>query len=232
MMNHIANQQWDGYRSQKNAEVSYATIQGKEALVQKFRNSMVMHETPFCRPRLFHTLIDAIHLADMKVVGQEMSFPSPDNYSKLQRSLGSARMLGLYPSNGSGFADSRTRTSMYDNGNPRDRTAPSDSTPRLRYLNPKMKQVVEESFMIANIVNAGGCDYVPYERVPAQFAAMVVMHFNHPVFAGLGQTNPGTIGQTAVDQQEQPESSRRLPQDNYDYDRVSKRDDAMRHFQN
>jgi len=49
---------WVGYRSGKAAEISYATIQGREALIQKFRNSSVMQETPFCRPRLFYTGFD------------------------------------------------------------------------------------------------------------------------------------------------------------------------------
>jgi hypothetical protein len=50
---------WPGFNSDKTAEISYATIQGREALVQKFRNSSVMQETPYCRPRLMYTLVDA-----------------------------------------------------------------------------------------------------------------------------------------------------------------------------
>ena len=49
---------WVGYRSGKAAEISFATIQGREALIQKFRNSSVMQETPFCRPRLSFTDLD------------------------------------------------------------------------------------------------------------------------------------------------------------------------------
>lgn len=48
----IEGMPWKGYRSGKYAEISYATIQGKEALVQKFRNSSVILEWPHCRPKV------------------------------------------------------------------------------------------------------------------------------------------------------------------------------------
>lgn len=41
-----AGQRWNKFNSDKVAEVSYATIQGKDCLVQKFRNSSVMLEHP------------------------------------------------------------------------------------------------------------------------------------------------------------------------------------------
>ena len=48
----IEGMSWKGYKSGKFAEISYATIQGKEALVQKFRNSSVILEWPHCRPKV------------------------------------------------------------------------------------------------------------------------------------------------------------------------------------
>lgn len=48
----IEGMPWKGYKSGKFAEISYATIQGKEALVQKFRNSSVILEWPHCRPKV------------------------------------------------------------------------------------------------------------------------------------------------------------------------------------
>ena len=44
---------WNRFNSDKVAEVSYATIQGKDCLVQKFRNSSVMLEHPSFRPKVY-----------------------------------------------------------------------------------------------------------------------------------------------------------------------------------
>jgi hypothetical protein len=46
----IVGQRWAN--SDKVAEVSYATMQGRETLVQKFRNSSVMNEAPASRPKV------------------------------------------------------------------------------------------------------------------------------------------------------------------------------------
>ncbi|KIW57228.1 hypothetical protein, variant 4 [Exophiala xenobiotica] len=46
-----AGKRWNCFNSDKIAEVSYATIQGKDCLVQKFRNSSVMLEHPAFRPK-------------------------------------------------------------------------------------------------------------------------------------------------------------------------------------
>ncbi|KAF2181822.1 hypothetical protein K469DRAFT_517242, partial [Zopfia rhizophila CBS 207.26] len=117
MIDHIEHRTWNGYRSAKAAEISYATIQGKEALIQKFRNSSVMMEASFCRPRLFFSLADAVMYRDVSLIGQEMHFPPPDNPAKLQRSIESARAVGLYPPNGAGATtDHRNRQSNYDRG--------------------------------------------------------------------------------------------------------------------
>ncbi|KAF2736952.1 hypothetical protein EJ04DRAFT_389527, partial [Polyplosphaeria fusca] len=120
LLNDIEGRPWIGYRSAKSAEISYATVQGKEALVQKFRNSSVMHEAAFCRPRIFWGYNEAVHaqgLEGMKLVGTEIDFPGPDNPAKLQRSMESARTVGLYPphQNFSGV-DHRNRFSMFDRG--------------------------------------------------------------------------------------------------------------------
>lgn len=120
MLDKIENRGWNGFRSNKFAEISYATIQGREALIQKFRNSSVMQETPFCRPHLFLTWQDAV--GDQKRnVGCDQAFPTPDNYSKLSRSMNSARSVGLFPPSGIVNANSqRNVVSAYDRGTPRD----------------------------------------------------------------------------------------------------------------
>ncbi|KAI4719938.1 hypothetical protein E4T48_03793 [Aureobasidium sp. EXF-10727] len=48
--------QWDMYGSMKKCEVSYATIQGIDCLLAKFRNSVVMEENPRYRPKLWYNV--------------------------------------------------------------------------------------------------------------------------------------------------------------------------------
>lgn len=121
MLKHVEGRGWPGYRSTKNAELSYATIQGREALVQKFRNSSVMQQTPYCRPRLFITKEEAWIVQNIRKTGVEIKFPDPDNWSKFQRSIDSARTVGLFPPTGAIHQPvDRTHASAYDRGTPRD----------------------------------------------------------------------------------------------------------------
>ncbi|KAL8710485.1 MAG: hypothetical protein Q9220_004917 [cf. Caloplaca sp. 1 TL-2023] len=75
------------FNSDKVAEVSYATIQGKDCLVQKFRNSSVMLEHPSFRPKIFR-------VGDGPLGGTEERFPGPDNPSKMRRSVENAEHVG------------------------------------------------------------------------------------------------------------------------------------------
>ncbi|KAJ5518421.1 RNA recognition motif 2 [Penicillium expansum] len=79
---------WPDCISEKRAEVSYATLQGKEALVNKFRNSNVMTRPHEERPRLFHI--------DGPRAGTEAAFPGPNDASKLRRSVASTTQQGLF----------------------------------------------------------------------------------------------------------------------------------------
>ncbi|KAM0247686.1 hypothetical protein ACHAP5_003933 [Fusarium lateritium] len=109
-----ANKRWNCFKSDKVAEVSYATIQGKDCLVQKFRNSSVMLEAEHYRPKLFYTL----HSDESDLAGQEEAFPGPDNQSKMKRSVENAEHVGLFsPTAGQQFRDEqRRRHSQYDRG--------------------------------------------------------------------------------------------------------------------
>ncbi|KAI1769594.1 RNA recognition motif 2-domain-containing protein [Hypoxylon sp. FL1150] len=111
------NQRWNCFKSDKVAEISYATIQGKDCLVQKFRNSSVMLEAAHYRPKLFYT-VNGPHPS---LVGQEEPFPEPDNQSKMKRSCENAEHVGLFtPNAGQHFRDEqRRRRSQFDRGNPR-----------------------------------------------------------------------------------------------------------------
>ncbi|KAJ5504677.1 RNA recognition motif 2 [Penicillium fimorum] len=79
---------WPNCISEKRAEVSYATLQGKDALISKFRNSNVMTRPHEERPRLFHI--------DGPRAGTEMAFPGPNDASKLRRSVASTTQQGLF----------------------------------------------------------------------------------------------------------------------------------------
>ncbi|KAI1426697.1 RNA recognition motif 2-domain-containing protein [Xylaria sp. FL1777] len=108
------NQRWNCFKSDKIAEISYATIQGKDCLVQKFRNSSVMLEAAHYRPKLYYTLNGPCP----DLVGQEEAFPEPDNQSKMKRSCENAEHVGLFtPNAGQHFRDEqRRRRSQFDRG--------------------------------------------------------------------------------------------------------------------
>ncbi|KAL2202523.1 hypothetical protein CC79DRAFT_1159570 [Sarocladium strictum] len=108
------NQRWNCFKSDKVAEISYATIQGKDCLVQKFRNSSVMLEAPHYRPKLYFTSNGPLP----ELAGQEEPFPEPDNQSKMKRSCENAEHVGLFtPNAGQHFRDEqRRRRSQYDRG--------------------------------------------------------------------------------------------------------------------
>ncbi|KAH8653383.1 RNA recognition motif 2-domain-containing protein [Xylariales sp. PMI_506] len=108
------NQRWNCFKSDKVAEISYATIQGKDCLVQKFRNSSVMLEASHYRPKLYYT----INGPRPELAGNEEPFPEPDNHSKMKRSCENAEHVGLFtPNAGQHFRDEqRRRRSQYDRG--------------------------------------------------------------------------------------------------------------------
>ncbi|KAK0666174.1 putative meiosis protein [Cercophora samala] len=113
-VNARGNQRWNCFKSDKVAEISYATIQGKDCLVQKFRNSSVMLEAPHYRPKLYFTL----NGPRPDLAGNEEPFPGPDNQSKMKRSCENAEHVGLFtPNAGQHFRDEqRRRRSQYDRG--------------------------------------------------------------------------------------------------------------------
>ncbi|KAI1340448.1 RNA recognition motif 2-domain-containing protein [Xylariaceae sp. FL0016] len=113
-VNARGNQRWNCFKSDKVAEISYATIQGKDCLVQKFRNSSVMLEAPHYRPKLYFTL----NGPRPEHAGEEETFPGPDNQSKMKRSCENAEHVGLFtPNAGQHYRDEqRRRRSQYDRG--------------------------------------------------------------------------------------------------------------------
>ncbi|ERT01476.1 hypothetical protein HMPREF1624_02725 [Sporothrix schenckii ATCC 58251] len=108
------NQRWNCFRSDKIAEISYATIQGRDCLVQKFRNSSVMLESPHYRPKLYYT----IGGTNPELAGREEEFPGPDNPSKMKRSCENAEHVGLFTPHLSQYYrdEQRRRRSQFDRG--------------------------------------------------------------------------------------------------------------------
>jgi hypothetical protein len=68
---------WEKFNSEKVCHISYARIQGKQALVTHFQNSSLMHEDKRCRPVLFH--IDGPLAGDQEPfpVGPNVRRPAP-----------------------------------------------------------------------------------------------------------------------------------------------------------
>lgn len=78
-------------------------IQGKDCLVQKFRNSSVMLEHPSFRPKVgiylaHHCLssrsVQIFYTGSHPRAGEEEDFPLPDNASKMRRSVENAEHVG------------------------------------------------------------------------------------------------------------------------------------------
>ncbi|BFZ61433.1 hypothetical protein YB2330_002498 [Saitoella coloradoensis] len=90
---HFAEQRlgtkWNRFHSEKRCEITYANIQGKDCLVEKFRNSSVMDHIEEYRPKLFRI--------SGPLAGQEQDFPMSNNVKRKMRSVASAAQVGLYP---------------------------------------------------------------------------------------------------------------------------------------
>ncbi|TKX22276.1 RNA recognition motif-containing protein 19 [Elsinoe australis] len=107
---------WPGVPTDKFCEVSYATIQGQDCLIQKFRNSSVMAEYVAFRPKLLYT-VDSIDVPADKSIGDEAPFPESDNKQKFSRSIDNAKTIGLYPPRGlKGGREARRPHSQFDRG--------------------------------------------------------------------------------------------------------------------
>ncbi|KAJ3079922.1 hypothetical protein HK102_003419, partial [Quaeritorhiza haematococci] len=65
----VVGKKWAKFNSEKVCTLSYANVQGRDALIEKFRNSSVMLEQPSYRPKIFFT--------SGPNKGQEEPFPLP-----------------------------------------------------------------------------------------------------------------------------------------------------------
>ncbi|KAI0661172.1 RNA recognition motif 2-domain-containing protein [Cubamyces menziesii] len=69
---------WNMYSSEKVLQMCYATIQGKESLVERFKNSCIMDEREAWRPKIF--------FSDGPNQGMPEPFPPPTHLRRKQRS--------------------------------------------------------------------------------------------------------------------------------------------------
>ncbi|KAI0047497.1 hypothetical protein FA95DRAFT_1492430 [Auriscalpium vulgare] len=69
---------WNMYSSEKVLQMSYANYQGKEALVEKFKNSGIMDEREAWRPKIFYS--------DGPQQGLPEPFPAPTHQRRKERS--------------------------------------------------------------------------------------------------------------------------------------------------
>lgn len=113
---YIGHEWQPGSYGNKRAQVSYATIQGYDCLVQKFRNSAIMDEFYDYRPKLWWSKVAAEAEGKPHLVGEEREFPAADNMSKKQRSQDNASQVGLYQSRSAQRGGDRHRRSQYDRG--------------------------------------------------------------------------------------------------------------------
>lgn len=78
------NKKWEKFNSEKVCRISYARLQGKQAMIEHFKNSSLMFEDPKCRPLIFHS--------DGSAIGKPEPFPIGPNVRPRSRkdSTGSA----------------------------------------------------------------------------------------------------------------------------------------------
>ncbi|TBU64511.1 RNA recognition motif 2-domain-containing protein [Dichomitus squalens] len=69
---------WNMYSSEKTLQMCYATYQGKESLVEKFKNSCIMDEKEAWRPKIYHS--------DGPNQGLPEPFPPPTHLRRKERS--------------------------------------------------------------------------------------------------------------------------------------------------
>ena len=84
---------WQVFSSEKRCDISYANIQARDKLIEKFRNSSVMDQEPAYRPKLFYSRGSN--------QGEEEAFPVCNDLKKKARSALDAQTTGLFPPVGS-----------------------------------------------------------------------------------------------------------------------------------
>ncbi|KAL5507306.1 hypothetical protein ACEPAH_6762 [Sanghuangporus vaninii] len=85
---------WNMYSSEKVLQMSYANYQGKEALIEKFKNSCVMDERESWRPKIFYSSGPNQGLLE--------PFPAPTHFRRKERSAQNRGALFLHSAHSHG----------------------------------------------------------------------------------------------------------------------------------
>ncbi|EJD02957.1 uncharacterized protein FOMMEDRAFT_123062 [Fomitiporia mediterranea MF3/22] len=88
---------WNMFSSEKVLQMSYANYQGKEALVEKFKNSCVMDERESWRPKIFYSA--------GPLQGMPEPFPAPTHFRRKERSAQNRGALFLPGAHSAGAGD-------------------------------------------------------------------------------------------------------------------------------
>ncbi|KXS14131.1 hypothetical protein M427DRAFT_354935 [Gonapodya prolifera JEL478] len=159
----VVGRKWSKFNSDKICTLSYANIQGKTALIEKFRNSSVMLEDPTYRPKLFH------HSGPLR--GNEAPFPPPTIL--LRKSPNAAASLAAGSRESTYSRDSAygsIRESMHDFGD--------QSGPLFGYLAAQEEDRAMLALAAARRVSDGGM----FGELSNQFSSLGISGTG-PVFA-------------------------------------------------
>jgi hypothetical protein len=104
----VVGKKWKLFNSDKICELTYANIQGKQALVDKFRDSTVMFEEESYRPKIFYS--------SGPKIGMEEPFPLPTKLPTRRRINNDHQARKDQPGNGSKHLYTPFENSKYGNG--------------------------------------------------------------------------------------------------------------------
>ncbi|KAG1734756.1 RNA recognition motif 2-domain-containing protein [Suillus paluster] len=129
------NEKWNIYSSEKVLQMSYANYQGKEALVEKFKNSCIMDEREEWRPKIFYSEPGPNQ-------GLPEEFPKPTHIRRKERSsynrgtlyppgvsTGGGHYRYLNAGNVSNVANASSRQQPRESGEDRRRRRGAESVP-------------------------------------------------------------------------------------------------------
>ncbi|KAJ7446152.1 hypothetical protein B0H11DRAFT_387125 [Mycena galericulata] len=129
-------EKWNMFSSEKVLQMSYANYQGKEALVEKFKNSCIMDEIPAWRPKIFYSNPGPEQ-------GLPEPFPAPTHMRRKERSSYNRGPLYV-PGTMSGLHSSQHRRQQADDH--RDRLAPTRHNERPR----RFRDADEQTYALAD----------------------------------------------------------------------------------
>ncbi|KAJ7251524.1 hypothetical protein B0H12DRAFT_641759 [Mycena haematopus] len=118
-------EKWNMFSSEKVLQMSYANYQGKEALVEKFKNSCIMDERLAWQPKIFYS--------DGPEQGLSEPFPPPTHLRRKERSSYNRGPLYV-PGMMSGLQSSLQNRRPQQSDEPRDRSAANRYNERPRRL--------------------------------------------------------------------------------------------------